>query len=304
MIKTININKLLKDKKAKVPITTHQIYFDKSMNYHPQGLYSEDIFGVEGSKERRENISWIELNCNVVHPVLYDILNKRIFRKINSLLQGENTFSIDPDGNLIEDPNGDINGMTKFVENIHNIKFSGGDEGGDRNKIIEMLYGTIKDRTFFIDRIPVISPDFRPVQVDEETGDIQIDELTKLYQKIIMAAAQLGSVSGQLFDILSYRMQLIIRDLYELIKVKIAKKEGLIRNHLLGKRVDFSGRAVISPQPTLKIGYVGVPFRMVCQLFEPYLIYGLANSSYANLIPDEFHLEVKKFLDKESDLES
>lgn len=302
MIKTVNINTLLKDLKPIGPIKTHQIYFDKSSNYHPKGLYSEEIFGMEGSKERRTSISWIELNTFVIHPVLYDILAKRIFRKINDLLSGTTIFSLGPTNELIEDDMGSITGISKLMENINEIRFSRGEEGSDRNKIIEMIYGTIKNKTFFIDKIPVISPDYRPIQVDETTGDIQIDELTKLYQKIITASTQLGSVSGPLYDILSYRMQLLIRDLYELVKVKISKKEGIIRNQLLGKRVDFSAAAVISPQPNLPIGYVGLPLRLCCQIFEPNMIYGIVNSKYSHLIPDEFHLEVKKFLAKESAL--
>jgi hypothetical protein len=302
MIEPIHVDVFLKEKKALEAITSHQIYFDKSMNFHPQGLYSETIFGVEGSKERRSNYSWIDLNCNVVHPFLYDILEKRIFRRIPDLLSGEAIFSLDSNNNLVEDDMGDINGMTAFVNNIHKIRFSTGEEGGDRNKIIDVLYKAVDDRTFFINKLPVISPEYRPIQIDEITGDIQIDDLTKLYQKIIMAGTQLGSVSGQLFDIFSYRMQLFMRDLYELVKVKVSKKEGLIRNHLLGKRVDYSARAVITPNYKLKVGNVGVPLRLACQLFEPYLIYGIINSPYKSMIPDEFHIEVKKFLSQESDL--
>lgn len=303
MIKTINANQLIKESKAIGPIKTHQIYFDKSMNYHPQGLYSEEIFGMDGSKERRNNISWIELNTFVIHPVLHDILSKRIFRKINDLLSGETNFSLNSENELIEDDMGNIQGITSLLNNINTIKFSRGEDGSDRNRIIDMIYETIKNKTFFTDKIPVISPEYRPIQIDETTGDIQIDDLTKLYQKIITASSQLGSVSGPLYDILSYRMQLLIRDLYELIKVKISKKEGIIRSQLLGKRVDFSAAAVISPQPLLPIGYVGVPLRLLCHLFEPYMIYGIVNSNYSSLIPDKFHIEVKKFLAKESSLE-
>lgn len=302
MIEPLQIDLFLKEKKALEPITSHQIYFDKSMNFHPQGLYSETIFGVEGSKERRSSFSWINLNCNVIHPFLYDILEKRIFRKIPDLLSGNTIFSLDSNGYLIEDDMGDINGMSALVNNIHNIRFSPGEEGGDRNKVIDVLYKSIKDRTFFISKLPVIPPEYRPIQIDAITGDVQIDELTKLYQKVIMAASNLGSVSGPLFDIFSYRMQLFMRDLYELIKVKVSKKEGLIRNHLLGKRVDYSASAVITPNYKLEPGYVGVPVRLACKLFEPYLIYGIVNSPYKNLVPDEFHIEVKKFLSQESDL--
>ncbi|MGM5480473.1 MAG: DNA-directed RNA polymerase subunit A' [Nanobdellota archaeon] len=43
------------------------------------------------------------------------------------------------------------------------------------------------------------------------------------------------------------------------ITSRIKSKEGRIRNNLAGKRVNFSARAVISPDPKLEINEVGVP---------------------------------------------
>ena len=44
------------------------------------------------------------------------------------------------------------------------------------------------------------------------------------------------------------------------ITERIKGKEGRIRKNLAGKRVNFSARTVISPDPNLKINEVGVPF--------------------------------------------
>lgn len=52
----------------------------------------------------------------------------------------------------------------------------------------------------------------------------------------------------------------------------ICKKQGLIRNNLLGKRVDFSGRSVITTGPHLKLDEVGIPFEMAYNLFTPFII--------------------------------
>ena len=42
------------------------------------------------------------------------------------------------------------------------------------------------------------------------------------------------------------------------IKARLKGKEGQIRGNLMGKRVDFSGRTVITPSPSLAIDQVGV----------------------------------------------
>lgn len=49
-------------------------------------------------------------------------------------------------------------------------------------------------------------------------------------------------------------------------------KEGIFRKHLLGKRVNFSGRGVIVPDPKLRIDEAGVPFEAGKILFRDLLI--------------------------------
>ncbi len=50
---------------------------------------------------------------------------------------------------------------------------------------------------------------------------------------------------------------------------RIKGKHGRIRQHLTGKRVDFSGRTVISPDPSLSIGEIGVPKQMAKDFTVP-----------------------------------
>ena len=46
-------------------------------------------------------------------------------------------------------------------------------------------------------------------------------------------------------------------------------KEGQIRNNLMGKRCDQSGRTVIGPDPTLKMGQLAVPVEIADNLTVP-----------------------------------
>ncbi|QPB08552.1 DNA-directed RNA polymerase subunit [Vibrio phage Va2] len=49
-------------------------------------------------------------------------------------------------------------------------------------------------------------------------------------------------------------------------------KNGRFRENLLGKRVDYSGRSFITPDPTLDIDEVGIPEKMAIELLRPYII--------------------------------
>ncbi len=44
----------------------------------------------------------------------------------------------------------------------------------------------------------------------------------------------------------------------------LEKKEGLFRKHMMGKRVDYAARSVISPDPYINMDEIGVPMVSVC----------------------------------------
>ncbi|KAK6195965.1 hypothetical protein SNE40_001281 [Patella caerulea] len=56
------------------------------------------------------------------------------------------------------------------------------------------------------------------------------------------------------------------------IKQRLKGKEGRVRGNLMGKRVDFSGRTVITPDPNLRIDQVGVPKSIAQNLTFPELV--------------------------------
>src|ERR1700745_2152748 len=52
-------------------------------------------------------------------------------------------------------------------------------------------------------------------------------------------------------------------------------KHGYLRQNLLGKRVDYSGRSVIVVGPNLALDECGLPKHMALELFRPFVIQGL-----------------------------
>ncbi|NIO20432.1 MAG: DNA-directed RNA polymerase subunit A' [Candidatus Aenigmarchaeota archaeon] len=67
---------------------------------------------------------------------------------------------------------------------------------------------------------------------------------------------------------------------------RLKAKEGRIRGNLLGKRVDFSSRTVISPDPTLSINEVGVPEQVAAELTIPEIITPLNVKNIKELISE------------------
>jgi len=56
------------------------------------------------------------------------------------------------------------------------------------------------------------------------------------------------------------------------IKQRLKSKEGRIRGNLMGKRVDFSARTVITPDPNLMIDQVGVPRSIAQNMTVPEIV--------------------------------
>jgi DNA-directed RNA polymerase II subunit RPB1 len=53
------------------------------------------------------------------------------------------------------------------------------------------------------------------------------------------------------------------------VRSRLKGKEGRVRGNLMGKRVDFSARTVITPDPILQLDQLGVPELIATNLTVP-----------------------------------
>jgi DNA-directed RNA polymerase I subunit RPA1 len=89
-------------------------------------------------------------------------------------------------------------------------------------------------------------------------------------------AAQLGKILPALVELQTAVDQLFDNDNKGLnagggmgIKQQLEKKEGLFRKHMMGKRVNFAARSVISPDPNIATNEIGIPVRFARKLTYP-----------------------------------
>jgi DNA-directed RNA polymerase beta' subunit len=285
-------------KKGLKPVTTTEL-FSKPGEWHPDGLFSETIFGPEESLERKKTFSYIELNAKVIHPTALTLLY-RLDQKIEKFLNTEENFVLNKQGRLTIDPNG-VTGINEFRKMLPKIKFS--NPTGDREKFIKKVTESNKNGTLFIDVLPVIPPEQRVMYQDADGKWIK-DEINEYYIGILRKALQIKSASkaGPLFDLLNFELQKAVLEHDQFIRKIIHKKRGLIRSQLLGKRTDFSGRAVITSGPKLKINEIGIPLKLAISLFEPFLIHQILYSGAVD--QKKLNEEIKAFLKLELSVDS
>ena len=68
------------------------------------------------------------------------------------------------------------------------------------------------------------------------------------------------------------------------IRQRLKGKDGRIRNNLMGKRVDFSGRSVITPDPNLELDQLGVPIIIAKNLTYPEIVNDFNKEKLSKLI--------------------
>lgn len=281
-----------------IPVTSIESRM-RTGELNPEGLFSEKIFGIEGSLDRTRTYSYIDLYTKLIHPSMFTIL-KRLDQKLISMFSTDETFKIDSSGQLVQDDDG-FTGIPAFIENFKKFKFRGETEA--RDELIKVLNQSEKDGTLFVDKLPVIPPEFRP-EYEDERGRTITDEVNNIYVGLMRKTTQLSGIgSGPVFDVLVYGLQIALNAHDKYIKEKVSKKHGLIRNEILGKRVDFSGRAVIVPGPDIDINQIGLPLRLVVPLFEPFLIHYLLYSKNVQA-RQEFKMEAEQYLETSLSVES
>jgi len=163
--------------------------------------------------------------------------------------------------------------------------------------IRSMIYADIRPEWMFLTVIPVIPPVLRPM-VALDGGRHATSDLNDLYRRVINRnnrLRKLKEISAP--DVILRNEKRIIQEAVDaLIDNSIAKqndsvamsqsqkralkslsdnlksKQGLFRQNLLGKRVDYSGRSVIVVGPQLKLNQCGLPKHMALELFRPFVI--------------------------------
>ena len=161
-----------------------------------------------------------------------------------------------------------------------------------------------KPEWMIMDVIPVIPPELRPM-VQLDGGRFATNDLNDLYRRVINRNIRLKKLMelgapdviirnekrmlqeavDALFDN-GKRGKPVIggskgRELKS-ISAALKGKQGRFRGNLLGKRVDYSGRAVIVIGPELKMYQCGLPKQMALELFKPFIMKRLVemNQSY------------------------
>src|SRR5512147_3199873 len=185
-----------------------------------------------------------------------------------------------------------------------------------RLKVVESFIDSgNRPEWMILEVVPVIPPELRPL-VLLDGGRFATSDLNDLYRRVINRNNRLKRLMelrapdiiirnekrmlqeavDALFDngrrgrVITGTNKRPLKSLSDMLK----GKQGRFRQHLLGKRVDYSGRSVIVVGPELKLHQCGLPKIMALELFKPFIYNKLEEKGYVTTIKS-----AKKMVEKE-----
>ncbi|ADM11428.1 DNA-directed RNA polymerase subunit alpha [Encephalitozoon intestinalis ATCC 50506] len=190
------------------------------------------------------------VRCGHANPKIYKGTNIKILK---SLQRDDENSENEKDSELL---------FPDFIRELVEDLFS------NEADLIGSIFSTKDPNMFFLTSIPVTPNRFRPVSFLNEKkapnpqtfsfNDIlTINELVK---KDLSYWPELQGAVLSSFDNSNLRKRNIGLITPPGHKQILEKKEGLFRKNIMGKRVNFAARTVISPDPNLETREIGVPF--------------------------------------------
>ncbi|MFC1830198.1 DNA-directed RNA polymerase subunit beta', partial [Thermodesulfobacteriota bacterium] len=185
-----------------------------------------------------------------------------------------------------------------------------------RLKIVDAFRRSGIDPTWMImDIIPVLPPDLRPL-VPLEGGRFATSDLNDLYRRVINRNNRLKRlIDLKAPDIIVRNEKRMLQESVDVLfdngrhgrvitgtnkrplkslSDTLKGKQGRFRQNLLGKRVDYSGRTVITVGPDLRLHQCGLPKKMALEMFKPFVYYRLEQKGLVSTVKS-----AKKMVERE-----
>lgn len=230
-------------------VTTTALKEPSTNTFHPDGLFSEEIFGRIGTLERMTTLGYIDLKMKIIAPILYqtlsrlggfylDILAGRVYATwVPEKADFERVF-----GEPEDTPNSDT-GFHFFVKYFPQIKFKLTDSL-TRETRVDLLN---EYRDIGLYRQYLVQPaGMRDVQ-DDGTGRLIQDDINKLYVALISYSQSVPEdTTSPIYDGLKFNIQTKAVQIYEYLENVVSGKRGFAQGVLGSRRIAMGTRNVIT----------------------------------------------------------
>lgn len=255
----INENKLLEVKSYRIPFKS----------YDEDGLWSEVIFGPIGSKTRSERFGYIDLKNTFIHPIVFNML-ETVSDETSRIIKEKGRFIVE-NKKYVEDINGE-SGIDFLIRTLPEVKLTTFCHSHKRENA-DYIDSNLKH--ILINKFLVTPAANRDVNIFSSSGKLEVEEINNLYSKLLIFIQQLTGIP-EIDGIINKKIQLQLINLISHIKkIKMTGKKGLFRGTMLKKSLDYTTRLVLTNDPDIELGKIGLPWHTLVAIFEPFVVYHL-----------------------------
>ena len=240
------------------PVKALDITDGMTKNFHPDGLFSLDIFGKPGGELRNRRFSYIDLGLKIIHPTLFRAII-RMKALYGEIISGKAYAIFDKKTKdfIKSTITEGTTGYEFFVSHLHELVFEDRKAQSRRTgiKLIDKYRANP-----YINKLLVLPAGLRDYVVDE-SGKPSEDEINTLYRKVMKVSFSLSNISVETnieyLDQTRNGIQNAVQELYEHLINMLRGKKKAIQGHWSTRAVVNSTRNVITSHVSTVTDYGG-----------------------------------------------
>lgn len=247
-IKVMDVDTYIRNH-ATQPVTSMFIHEPSSVDFHADGLFSEDIFGAIGTDQRMITLGYVELNTQIIAPVIYkslvklsalyeEILAGRVYARFDE--ESKEFVRVIGDPELVE---GADTGFSFFMSHFLKMELPSTGSTARENRI--ELIRRYKEIALY-KRSLVLPAGLRDLESD---GDRMVqDDINKLYTSLIAYTLAIPEgATSPLYDSIRFKIQQKTVEIYNYIENILTGKRGFFQGGGYGRRkIQLGTRNVIT----------------------------------------------------------
>lgn len=217
-----------------------------SGNFHEGGLFSTEIFGRVGDDARDNTFAYIPLKTSILHPIVYERL-ERLKRLYIGILSGKE-FAIWNDQKKDFESSDELEGETGyqfFMSHWDELVLAKGDSEIRKQRVD--LINKFRDEAV-LSNVLVMPAGLRDAEIDS-LGRTREDEINEHYMRLIGISntiAKSTKSDSSVLDSPRFALQKAFNNVYETIENMLSGKKGFLQDKWGARKIFDGTRNVIT----------------------------------------------------------
>ena len=228
-------------------VASLDVFIGASKNFHPNGRFSNEIFGPVGTRQRMQRFAYIDVRMPIMHPLLHKVLVRaRDF--YGQIMAGKAYATFNPETKDFEKSNV-VDGRTGydfFTSHIKELRLPNTGAQGRQDGLA--LFEKSRE-LIMTNKIVMIPAGYRDYAIDD-TGRESYDEINNIYYKLIAISNTINPntarISPEAYNTQRYSLQNSFNELYFYIEDILSGKRGFSAKKWMSRGIIHGTRTVIS----------------------------------------------------------